>query len=484
MSESTAVETVAPNPSSRIDLWLGAILFISIGIRVLIAQEGVRFWPDENRYEVSRVAASQILENKWNAAAGNLLTKADHMGYKIMMVLPAIGQMTWGWSDGSMALLGSGLPSTLNILLVYLLARRLGGGMFEARWAALLMACSVSMTYWSRHLMPYDMALFWGLASLYIGVRRTTCWWESFLVGLLGLGSFLTYNGNWLMVAWVLVAHVLLGLPSLLGLLIRGFFAALGFLGCFIGLALITSFYDYYLIAAYMGFSGTISQGDFSEGHLVLWSYLWAGERGLLVLFLAALAFFMAVVIRSPRHVDLRSWIWFSGLVVIAAGLVVFSNFLEKFVVYGRLVRLMIPFLALLGGWSINRCLPPTAGSTRWMALFSVLVIGLASPNFVQPLRQSFPLEFFQRCVAFIHREVEGAPDDEKYRDRLRRHRVLFATSIWPYPETPALPAHDVLLRQPHPIQFEPYLYEGYNRSQREAMMGMDISMRLIVPKN
>jgi hypothetical protein len=170
--------------------------------------------------------------------------------------------------------------------------------------------------------------------------------------------------------------------------------------------------------------------------------------------------------------------------VVIAAGLVVFSNFLEKFVVYGRLVRLMIPFLALLGGWSINRCLPPTAGSTRWMALFSVLVIGLASPNFVQPLRQSFPLEFFQRCVAFIHREVEGAPDDEKYRDRLRRHRVLFATSIWPYPETPALPAHDVLLRQPHPIQFEPYLYEGYNRSQREAMMGMDISMRLIVPKN
>jgi hypothetical protein len=127
-------------------------------------------------------------------AATAILESADHMGFKLAMMLPAWGQLAWGWSYNTVAVLGSGLFSLANIVWVYALSRRLGAPRVEARWSAFLMAASVSMFYWSRHLMPYDMALFWGLGCMYVGLSRAPRWWHSLVAGTLGNTTFLAWR--------------------------------------------------------------------------------------------------------------------------------------------------------------------------------------------------------------------------------------------------------------------------------------------------
>ena len=52
---------------------------------------------------------------------------------------------------------------------------------------------------------------------------------------------------------------------------------------------------------------------------------------------------------------------------------------------------------------------------------------------------------------------------------------------IWPIPKQFDLPPHKVLMKGSHVLQFEPLLYEGYNRKQRAAIRATDISDKLIL---
>jgi hypothetical protein len=57
------------------------------------------------------------------------------------------------------------------------------------------------------------------------------------------------------------------------------------------------------------------------------------------------------------------------------------------------------------------------------------------------------------------------------------------------YPSPPAVqlpPDYALLAAAPHPLQFLPYQYEGYDPSQREVLRSSDIRMRLLLvdPEN
>jgi len=237
------------------------------------------------------------------------------------------------------------------------------------------------------------------------------------------------------------------------------------------------------LLQAYRAFAGTVTQGDFSDGHRVLLGYLWHSEHGLLLLWIGAMLFFLGRALRRDSDLG-RPGIWFAGLVTVGAALIIFSNLLGIFVVYGRLARQVVPFLALLGGWALAQLTATPRGGPWLKPALAVVIAVLAAGNFAWPWTQVFPDGFAREGNLLIASYLRKIPDAAEVKRTVEHIKFLNVGFIWPMPEHYELPPHDILLRQWHPLQYEPYLYEGFNRKQRDAIHATDISMRLVLIKD
>jgi hypothetical protein len=371
------------------------------------------------------------------------------------------------------------LFSVANIGWVWCVAHRAGANEREALWAAMAMAASNAMFYWSRHLMPYDVALFWALASASCALRARPRHRDSWLAGLFGFASFVTYAGSWSLVGCILMLHVLAAWRSWRTLLSRAALGLVGLGGPFALLLTIDWRLGVDLVASYRGFATTIIQGDFNEGHLVFLDYLWRTERLTALLWAAALIAFLPLVRSAPAADRRRGILWVAVILAMATILICGSNLLHTFVVYGRLARQVVPFCALLVGWVAARVfrdrprrLPEVA------ALAGLLACGLNSMR--EPLRQEFPAEFHRRAIAAMreHQAIHGATNPSFAPER---YRFLYNGHIYPYPNEAPLPSGaKVLLASPHPLAWRPYLYEGFTHAQRDLFESTDISMRLV----
>jgi hypothetical protein len=148
---------------------------------------------------------------------------------------------------------------------------------------------------------------------------------------------------------------------------------------------------------------------------------------------------------------------------------------MEKFVVYGRLAKQLVPFLCLLTAAGAHEILgshtwKPTRRATMTALLVAALVVQAAT-NFAGPLRLSFPDDFRRLhnvdSVGGFQELLWVNVKTEPLRDRI----------VWPDNSV-------VLARAIHPLAFLPYQYEGYSPAQRRALRSTDIDMRLVaVPK-
>jgi len=461
-------------------LGLLALLLLSLALRVVIVLHGgQRFWPDEFRYLQAVEAITQWRSGEQAAAACRILGSADHLGFKALMLLPA-------WAEGH---LKSSLPlpslflclfSVANIGWAWCIPRRAGADEHEALWAATAMAASNTMFYWSRHLMPYDLALFWALASTWFAFGAEPRRRDSWLAGLFGFAAFVTYAGSWSLVACILTVHVLAARRGWRTLLGRAAYGLVGLGGPFALLLTVDRLLGVDLLASYRGFAGTITQGDFNEGHLVFFQYLWRTERLTALVWAGALIAFLALVRSAPAADGRRGILWVAIILAVATLLICGANLLHVFVVYGRLARQVVPFCALLVGWVAARIFRDRPWCPAEVAaLAGLLACGLSSMR--EPLRQEFPEEFHRRAVTAMqeHQAADGATNSAFAPDR---YRFLYNGHIYPYPnEAPLPPRSEVLLRSPHPLAWRPYLYEGYTHAQRDRFEATDISMRLVL---
>ena len=143
--------------------------------------------------------------------------------------------------------------------------------------------------------------------------------------------------------------------------------------------------------AAFVKYSGTIAQGSFAEGWSLPFVYLWHAEHFLLVAWVACAGWWLC----RPRTIagDPRLRAGMIGVVVIYALLVILSTVLHKFVVYGRLVRQMVPFLCLITAYTCARVAASGPRRTR-VAVTAAIVAALAIQaafNFRGPFSQTFP---------------------------------------------------------------------------------------------
>ncbi len=342
---------------------LTLIILASLIFRVVLISRGVQNTPDDLRY----LRALNLLVTR---DYGVLLTSYDHLGFTLISFVPASFQRLAAQSTGqpleylfAIPALILSLSSLGCIWLIHGIARRVGASEREALIAALLAALTNCLYYWSDYVMPYDTSLFVALLALYVGLRGDHTRRRAFYVGLLGFSTFFIYNAHWILGGVVLVLPLLLRPRRVVE---RAVYTAIGFLILPAILLLLTGG-SYF--SGLLQFGDSVVQGAFSEGWSLPFEYFWSSEGLLTVVWLiGGLAALIALVRSSMRSAERRAIYWLLSAVGIYLLLVLGSVVLQKFVVYGRTARQMVPFVVLAAAYGIDhlpRVQPPLADRRR-----------------------------------------------------------------------------------------------------------------------
>jgi hypothetical protein len=434
---------------------------------LLVASGGQYYWPDEKRYDRSLAAANALWRGDIHGGL-RALNRADHFLFKVIGVVPATMQIIIAPSAKTPALFFS-LFSVVSLWLMWGIMRRIGESRRSALYAVGLLAVCSTFLYYSRHLLPYDTAMSIGLLALFVGLRTPSRDMDSILCGLLSACAFLTYNGYWILAGFAMLLHTL-WTPRTLGkctrrALISGIsFAVLP--GVMLA-ANAAAGGD--LLQQFVAFSRTGKQGLYSEGWSLPWVFLWHAEHFLILLWAVALINSLreAMLGRASHAVVLG----LSGVIFIYGILVIFSVVLQKYVVYGRLVRQLVPFCSILAAVFLEQLWRfSPKGKSIAIAILTLTVLQ-ATLNFRQPLAQVFPPEF--------HRLASQAMDSTEKGE----YEVLFDHHIYRDVYREALRAKDgrTIIQKDHPLQFLPYQFEGFTPEERAELQSSDISMRLIL---
>jgi len=454
----------------RIALTLWGILAVSLALRVyLVYRGGAFYWPDEFRYLASRQLFEVLSRGEIEVAILGLSHAPDHIGFKLLGLIPAALESAFGVEDPRLAALTFCWAPVACIWLVWRIALRAGAGRVEALLAATLLALSTSFVYYARHIFPYDLSMAAGLVAVWIAMGKPDEV-RAFLCGMIASACFLIYNGYFTL-AGVAMGICWLRPPwNVRDLLRRGTALALGFGAPIWALATIAALAGGDLLAAFGSFSGTILQGEFSEGWSLPVAYLWHAEHGLLLFWIVCIGYCASKLLgASPTAAHRRVATWLGAVLGIYFVLFFGSVVLERFVVYGRLARQMVPFLCLLGAYTLERLRTLRPARPRLAVVLGLLAVQ-ASYNLYQPVTQVFTAEFL-RAAARAQRAIPGS------------YALVYPEHFYPEPERRELPPHEVVLSARHPLQYLPNQYEGFTPSARRAMRSIDISMRLIRTK-
>jgi hypothetical protein len=476
---------------------LVAIVAASALARIELCQRGGQyFFGDELRYERA-VQLYFAFANGDAHAIREILALPDHslftcLGALVTAVQRLLAQATpYGdWRRhpefaGFTIRLGScmlSLFSALNVLLVYRLARVMRSDREEAVWAALVMAVSNTAFYYSRHLLPYDCAICAGLLAMLAGLGAPTAK-RAVLCGMLAGCAYHLYNGYWFLPPVVFLAYFgawrgeqrRMALAAALG---GGFALAMGtplFIGTLAG------GYGYWRTLA--AFSGTVTQGLFSEGWSLPWAYLWASEGWLGAALLACVVLAAGRELAAGRRLQSRVGTWLA-LLGAAYGLLVLSSVvMERFVVYGRTVKPLVPLFSLLAGWALRLLI----GERTWLKVLGAAA--LAASGFIM-FAPHFSRVFPRDVEIAVLRDVGNPKHSLSVSGSIyiplsapvRRPDLVLvnAQMIYPIRSYIGYPAGTTLLRVEHPLTYPPFQFEGHTPRERAILRTDDISIRLI----
>lgn len=474
----------------RSRLWLPFLLLVTMGLRVGLALDGGQyFFGDEARHTRGLELYLALTEGRWEEVRA-VLSMHEHAAFTWLVA--ALGPLQHAlaglrglgdWSDPGALFASAGLGAALlagisvsSIALVHRLARDGGAGENEALLAAGLMAVSNTLTYSARHLLPYDVALTTWLGSLVLlqrgGPRAVV------VSGLLAGLTHHLYNGYWFLV-------------PVTGALALGLFrsgpqrwprwAGWG-LGTMAGFALPAAIGWLAGGAAYwqnlQAFSQTVVQGLFAEGWSLPWAYLWHSEQVLGLLVVVAFAGALARD-RPPARV---------GHAFLAIGLVyvllcLMSTGLERFVVYGRTVRPLVPLFCLAGGWALGRWM------VRWprlrlMPAAAVAGLGLIAllPHFGRPFPRETELHVLTTFGQPKHALSFSGSIYRPLRLPVTRPELALvdAQMLYPIREHAGPPPGTEIFSLPHPLAYAPYQYEGHTPRERGLLRRHPPRIRLV----
>ena len=455
--------------------WVIGILIISIFLRwLLIFQGGQYFFSDEERYQISQRMTELLLQGRVAEAGLQLFSTPEHLGYKVIGMIPASLERIVGPSLVLPAIFFS-LFSVLNLYLIFLLSKRVSAAPYEALLALIFAALSQCLFFYARHCMPYDVAMTFGLLALYVGLADDRRPGTSIVCGFLSLLCFVTYNGYWTLAALAMLVHSILRYQTVQESLQRSIFLGIGFLLPLSVFMVFSAQLGINLLEEYSRFAVTITEGNYEEGWSLPFAYFWHTEHFLFVLF-TLLAFYAILRGRNRQAVVL----WAGCALFIYLCLALPSVFLQSFVVYGRLVRQIMPFLILLAANGLIGITQDMQAGQRLARTVLLAIVIQAAWNFNTTFHVNFPRDFVRQVQAeypdfnFSPKRFSfGAPEICENDGYAIQNAKFFLSA----PELVPAVSGDVLLAAPHPINFLPYQYEGYTPKQRQAFRQAGLRM-------
>lgn len=484
-------------PSRGFPRWLPlAVVVFSLGLRVALSLQGGQFYfTDEERYNRG-VRLYRALRAGDVAGVREIAVIPDHTLFPWIGAFAAAGQHglaqftpygNWQRPENIVFTVSFGaavlsLFSALNLYLLYRLARAVGANETESAWALLFMAASNTSFYYARHLVPYECALSAVLLASVVGLQRPTAA-RALFCGLIAGTAYGIYNGYWYTVPVIWLMHLLACRHEPRWWRLTAFCAAGATIAVAGPIALGAGLGGASYWEAARTFAGSATLGLFAEGWSLPWEYLFHSEEllGLAAVGCIVLAFFSewragAVL---PR--------WVRGtLIALAAAyglLVLFSTGLERFVVYARTVKPLVPLLALLGGWALARLLE---GRARLQPVALAGLIIAAAVNFWPHFPRVFPQDIEaavmrhwgnpKRTLSVAGSLYVGLELPVKRPDLA----LVNAQLLYPVRSYVGFPAGDTLLRFDHPVAYRPFQYECQTPRERALLRNNDVSIRLI----
>ncbi len=474
-----------------------AIVVVSAVLRVAMCVRGGQyFFGDENRYEIGVRLYLAIAHGDLHGIR-ETLARPEHALFPWVSALAVASQhllaqaTPYGdWSHHRQYVLFTtwlgasvlSLFSSLNVLLVYRLARVLRADREEALWATLLMAVSNTAFYFARHLLSFDCALAAALGAMLVGLGAPSAG-RAALCGFLAACAFHLYNGYWF-------------LPPVVSLVFMGVWwrhparsrVALAFaaglasgMGAPLLAGTIAGGYTYWRTMA--AFSQTVTQGLFAEGWSLPWAYLWYSEEWLGVAVIACLVSALVLACRQKRPLELRICAWLAALGA-AYGLMVLSSvFLERFVVYGRTVKPLVPLFCLAGGWALRIVIADRGWlkGTAAAALVACAVVHFA-PHFTRVFPRDVEIMVLRELGNPKHSlSLSGSIYITLALPVTRPDLALVnAQFIYPARGYIGYPEGETVFRVEHPLSYRPFQYEGHSPAERALLRAGDISIRLI----
>jgi hypothetical protein len=455
-----------------------SVLLISLILRwILIFRGGQYFNSDETRYLVSLAAARLLWQGELNEALRQFTISPEHLGFKVVGIIPALTEHIVGPSLVLPAIFFS-LFSVLNLFLIFLLAQRNQASSNESLYALFFAASCLSLLYYSRHLIPYDLAMSLGLMALYVALLPSQTARTSLACGGLSFLCFITYNGYWPLAVFAMLANIFRKKEPIGRLLEKTIFTVIGFITLLGILIIIMLWSGTDLISAYRLFATSITQGTFQEGWSLPFEYFWSTEYGI-ILILGALAL-LALFTRFNEQSGYTR-MWAGGILFIYLCLVIPSVVLHYFVVYARLARELIPFLILLATQGLVQ-LENSISHGRRVTQFIFTVVFLQTAwNFAAANRVGFPRDFAAEAQAKFSdfefsskRLAYGAPVVCQYNGYVIESTKFY---VAPPERIPQVKGR-LLLSAPHPTNYLPYLYEGDPPDFRQAYRALKLKMK------
>lgn len=478
-------------PARRLAILLGASLAARVGLAL---QGGQLFFDDESRY-LRGVDLYQAILRADFAGLVEVLKWPEHLAFNFINAAVAplhhalaffAGRGDWSQPENihlSLPLAAAvlGLFSVLNLWLVNRIARAAGAGEDEALWATLLLAASNTLFFQARHLQPYDCALTAFLAALWLGLGRGSPrrWLGG---GALAALTFETYNGYWFLVP-LLLGSLWLAPSAWPERLRLTAWWSLGFLGALLALMLPGLLLGgaHFRLTLVM-FSGSARQGLFSEGWSLPFEFLWHSEGWIGGVLAAGLAFAATAALRSdPAAPRLHRWLVLFALAWLLPAF--FSVVLEKFVVYGRTVRPLLPFACLAAGWSLHRL---ATARPRLAPLLAVPVLTMAALNFAPHFFRIFPRDVEMQVLGqygMVKRwlSFSGCIYQPLLLPGERPGLALAdAQNLYPVRDYLGYPEGTELFSVAHPLTYAPYQYEGHTPRERALLRAHPPAIRLI----
>ena len=354
----------------------------------------------------------------------------------------------------------------------------------------------------SRHLF--------GAAS---SARLTTANWTGFLAFL----AFWIYNGYLYLTATIGLMYCLFLAKDLRDVIRRMIGMMLGASLIFLPILAYNAVSNGSNILVNMyNFSNSISQGSYSEGLVFPFRYFRDVEQAMCLLWLAGIALAARRVWQRPTcpqplggsDKDCRAQLkyqtlWFTALGALTEErrrgllwlgflastlllMIVLSTPLRQFVLYGRVVRILVPFIAMACAFGIA---PLLTKYGRPACVGIVLIAGLiALSNALPALRQQNPLHIAWR----VYQEYDDVSFETTVQERFRRWNLqpevmdaryrLYNSAVYLRISNidSGRPDGRVILEVPHPLHYKPWQYEGLTKEMRDLVNSNEFKIWLI----